>query len=95
MTLKNMIIGATTELTMAAVLLTGLYGASGQWLLDSFSVVDPITTGVAVGTSSHSIGIDSTVIAPIPRFQNKLKLNNLFHCLILHQFFDHMKCKFH
>jgi putative effector of murein hydrolase len=52
-----MITGATTELTMAAVLLTGLYGASGQWLLDTFSVVDPITTGVAVGTSSHSIGM--------------------------------------
>ena len=26
--------GANPELTVAAVLLTGLYGASGQWLLD-------------------------------------------------------------
>jgi hypothetical protein len=47
---------------MAAVLLTGLYGASGQWLLDKFSVVDPITTGVSVGTSSHSIGTINTII---------------------------------
>jgi len=51
--------GASTELTMAAVLLTGLYGASGQWLLDKFSVVDPVTTGVSVGTSSHSMGTAS------------------------------------
>ena len=28
--------GASCELTVAAVLLTGLYGASGQWALDRY-----------------------------------------------------------
>lgn len=31
--------GASCELTVAAVLLTGLYGASGQWALDRYRIL--------------------------------------------------------
>lgn len=47
---------ASPELTVAAVLITGLYGASGQWLLDWLDVNDRIESGVTLGMASHSIG---------------------------------------
>ena len=34
--------GASCELTVAAVLLTGLYGASGQWALDRYRILHEI-----------------------------------------------------
>jgi len=37
----------------------GLYGASGQWLLDRCRVKDDVTTGVAVGSASHAVGTAS------------------------------------
>ncbi len=66
--------GASPELTVAAVLITGLYGASGNWVLEWLGIGrpgnrtggdenDPSTSfsarGAVVGTASHSIGTAS------------------------------------
>jgi|MDTB01.2.fsa_nt_gb putative effector of murein hydrolase len=66
--------GASPELTVAAVLITGLYGASGSWLLEWLGIgrpgnrlgsdeSDPSSSfsarGTVVGTASHSIGTAS------------------------------------
>jgi len=53
--------GASPELTVAAVLITGLYGASGQWLTESLDVTSDSCQGTAVGANSHSIGTASLV----------------------------------
>ena len=58
--------GASPELTVAAVLLTGLYGASGQWLLDLSKVRDEVHTGVTVGTAAHAVGTASLLTSNPP-----------------------------
>ncbi len=70
--------GASPELTVAAVLITGLYGASGSWLLDALKIGRPggrsgsdendpsyisFGRGTVVGTASHSIGTAALLAA--------------------------------
>lgn len=68
--------GASPELTVAAVLITGLYGASSSWLLEMLNLGRPSGStgsdkndpsyisfgrGAVVGTASHSIGTAALV----------------------------------
>jgi predicted murein hydrolase (TIGR00659 family) len=49
--------GGIVSLTVAAVIFTGILGAVfAPFLIKRLKIEDPITTGVAIGTSSHAIG---------------------------------------
>ena len=54
--------GASPELTVAAVLITGLYGASGGWLLDLFLPKPESAGTVAIATTTDAMAaIDQTM----------------------------------
>lgn len=54
-------IGASAELTAAAVLITGLYGTFGQSLLEMSGVTDHTSVGTTIGVASHAIGTGAMV----------------------------------
>eukprot|EP01041_Mallomonas_annulata_P001625 gene1625-3145_t len=50
------VLGASPELTVAAVLISGLYGTSAEAILDMLGVTDDVAKGVTMGMASHSLG---------------------------------------
>mmetsp|Transcript_22260 Transcript_22260/g.22432 ORF Transcript_22260/g.22432 Transcript_22260/m.22432 type:complete len:487 (+) Transcript_22260:144-1604(+) len=53
-------LGASAELTVAAVLISGLYGTSPDTILNSLGIAgDHLASGVSLGMSSHSLGTAS------------------------------------
>jgi putative effector of murein hydrolase len=58
--------GADPTLTSAVSLLTGIIGAStGPRLLSRMRVEDPLSQGMALGSSSHSLGASAVVDNPV------------------------------
>lgn len=54
--------GVSPELTVAAVLITGLYGTSSQGILSSLGISDDhVAAGVTMGMSSHALGTASLI----------------------------------
>lgn len=55
-------LGGYPAITMAAIMLTGLFGAvAAPALLKLFRVKDPLSQGLAIGTSSHAAGTSRAV----------------------------------
>lgn len=55
-------LGGYPAITMAAIMLTGLFGAvAASPLLKLFGVTDPVSQGLAIGTSSHAAGTSRAV----------------------------------
>ena len=54
--------GGLVSVTVAAVIITGLFGAvSAPQLVRLFRIKDPVTAGVAIGTSSHVGGTSKAI----------------------------------
>jgi putative effector of murein hydrolase len=55
-------IGAIPEITIAAVIFTGILGSLlGPLLSKIFKINDPVATGVSFGVSSHAIGTSKAI----------------------------------
>lgn len=55
-------LGGYPAITMACIMLTGLFGAvTASPLLKLFGVTDPVSQGLAIGTSSHAAGTSKAV----------------------------------
>ncbi len=55
-------LGGYPAITMATIMLTGLFGAvAAPPLLRRFGVTDPLSQGLAIGTSSHAAGTSRAV----------------------------------
>lgn len=55
-------LGGFPAITMATIMLTGLFGAvAASPLLKAFHVTEPISQGLAIGTSSHAAGTSRAV----------------------------------
>ena len=55
-------LGGFPAITMATIMLTGLFGAvAAPSLLKIFRVTDPVSQGLAIGTSSHAAGTSRAV----------------------------------
>lgn len=55
-------IGGVPAITVAAVVLTGIFGAvTAPLLIKIFRVKNPIAAGVAIGTSSHAVGTSKAI----------------------------------
>jgi len=55
-------LGGYPAITMAAIMITGLFGAvSAPPLLRLFRITDPISQGLAIGTASHAAGTSRAV----------------------------------
>lgn len=50
-------IGGLTSMTVAAIVLTGIFGAVlGPFICSLFKIEDRVALGIAIGTSSHALG---------------------------------------
>lgn len=55
-------LGGFPAITMAAIMLTGLFGAvAAPPLLNVFKIKDPVSQGLAIGTASHAAGTSRAV----------------------------------
>ena len=55
-------LGGFPAITMATIMLTGLFGAvAAPALLRLFRVTEPVSQGLAIGTSSHAAGTSRAV----------------------------------
>ena len=55
-------LGGYPAITMAAIMITGIFGAvAAPLLLKLFRVEEPLAQGLAIGTSSHAAGTSKAV----------------------------------